>query len=138
MNKIIRGTYIQVLEIDEYTYNIKTSDGRNYIALMNRYGHWWLYEGEDADTVIELIENGSLIHCGFGYTLDMCIKSIPTIQIKAWFGDWEWVDDNKAEQFVKTLCEGMNCSKANKIKALKNHIKREHPSVLYRRTFYRW
>ena len=86
MNKIIRGTYIQVLEIDEYTYNIKTSDDRNYIALMNRYGHWWLYEGEDADTVIELVENDSLIHCGFGYTLDMCIKSIPTIQIKAWFG----------------------------------------------------
>lgn len=138
MDKIIRGIYIQVLEINEYTYNMKTSDGRNYIALMNRYGHWWLYEGEDADTVIGLVENGSLIHCGFGYTLEMCIKSIPTIQIKAWFGDWKWVNDNKAEQFVRTLCEGMNCSKANKIKALEKHIKGERPSVLYRRVSYKW
>lgn len=132
MNNCILEIEIFVSKIDDYTYAMNTSDGREFIALKNIYGHWFLYEGNNVDMLFELENKGILKHCGFGYTIDMCINSIPTIQIKAWFGDWTWVSYKNAKKFLMHLYNGMNCSETIKMKLLAKHIKGINPRILLR------
>ncbi len=117
----VNGIIITAEKVDEYSYKITTSDGRIYMAAQNMYGHYFLYETDNLDDVYE--EKVERVNHGFGYDIEMCMKSVPTIQIKAFFGDWQLVNMQTAMTFLYNLEKGMNCSQDKRIELLRNHIK---------------
>jgi len=117
----VNGIIITAEKADEYSYKITTSDKRTYMAVQNIYGHYFLYETDNLDDVYE--EKVERVNNGFGYDIEMCMKQVPTIQIKAFFGDWQLVNMQTARTFLAKLEKGMNCSQDKKIELLRNHIK---------------
>jgi len=118
---LINGVYVHAVKYDEYSYEIKTSDNRTYMAVEDFYCHYHLYESNNLDDVYN--GKAKMVKYSFGYDVNMCMSLVPTIEIKLPSDEYKLMNFHQARNFLERMERCLSCSKEKKLEVMQAHTK---------------